>query len=88
MMCNLAAHDPRQDKKDRQHALIWCMEHLVALSDQNLHSSGGRAVIIFDLQGYTMENVDTEDAAALVDILQVRDSAASACTCSPHRRMP
>lgn len=73
MLCNLAAHQPSRDKKDRQHALIWCMEHLVTLADRNLHSSAGRAIIIFDLQGYTMENVDTEDTAAIVDILQVCD---------------
>lgn len=76
MLCNLAAHQPSQDKKSRQHALIWCMEHLVELADKQLQTSKGQAIIIFDLQGYTMENVDTEDAAAIVDILQV-------CKCSP-----
>lgn len=70
MLCNLAAHQPSQDKKSRQHALIWCMEHLVELADKQLQTSKGQAIIIFDLQGYTMENVDTEDAAAIVDILQ------------------
>jgi CRAL/TRIO domain len=75
MLCNLAAHQPSQDKKERQKELVWCMEHLVALSDRNSQTSGGKTIIIFDLQGYTLENVDTEDAAAIVDILQV-------CACS------
>jgi hypothetical protein len=71
MLCNLAAHLPGQDKKERKNALIWCMEHLVTLSERDFQTSGGRTIIIFDLQGYTMANVDTEDAATLVDILQV-----------------
>lgn len=80
MLIDLSAHQPNQDKQDRQHALIWCMEHLVALADRTLQSSGGRAIIIFDLQGYTMDNLDTEDAAAIVDIVQV-------CTRIPLRAL-
>jgi hypothetical protein len=70
LLCNLAAHTPGAvDKGARQHALIWCMEHVVQLADKS-PSSNGRCIMIFNLQGYSLQNLDTDDAAALVDILQ------------------
>jgi CRAL/TRIO domain len=45
------------------------MEHLCAIADR-VNSPDGTVCIVFDMQGYTSENIDLEHASGLVDILQ------------------
>jgi CRAL/TRIO domain len=66
----LARHMPnRAPLSQRKNVLIWCMEHLCAIADRDADNDG-TVCIVFDMNGYTSENVDLESASTMVDILQ------------------
>lgn len=55
--------------EERKLGMIWCMEWICKMADMAA-GAGGKITILFDMRGYTMENVDTETASVIVDVLQ------------------